>query len=268
MLSSLAPRRLFAILLCALPLCLFAETKVSVRFTNALRDDVAISMYWRNPVDRNEKPVTHRFPRGAHEVVEAYTGHVFVAYDDTHEDFKEFYIDEPRAGESVIDVVITELIKKTAIARFTNHSPGSMELFWKNERTGENIKVGPVIEKGHFFELDTHNNPRFVAKNLKGQVLKEFTINSVPGVREEHTVGEKPVAIFRNVMTKPMSIFYFDKDSNQEVPVQETVQPGASHQVFAQPGHKFVVYDQTKRRFKEFTVTADYEKKETFTVEL
>jgi len=273
MLSSLAPSVLrqgclFAILLCALPLCVFAETKVSVRFSNAMKDDRHITMFWRNPVDREEMSVTSRFSRGVSEVVEAYTGHVFVAYDDDRQDFREFYIEEPKAGESVIDIVVTDLIRKTAIARFINHSPGSMELFWKNEETGEDIRVGPFIKKGHFFDLDTHKGHVFVAKNLRGEVLEEFTVNSVPGVREEHTIGEKPVAVFKNMMKKPTSIFWFDTDSNEEVEVHETLQPGASHEVFAHPGHKFIIKDHMKRRIKEFTVSADYGKKETCYVEL
>eukprot|EP00957_Ditylum_brightwellii_P139165 10607199-Ditylum_brightwellii.AAC.1 len=92
-----------------------------------------------------------------------------------------------------------------------------MELFWKNEETGKDIRVGPLIKKGHFFELDTHKGHVFVAKNLQGEVLGEFMVNSVPGGREEHTIGDKPVAIFKNMMKKLTSIFLIDTDSNEEV---------------------------------------------------
>mmetsp|Transcript_3575 Transcript_3575/g.5410 ORF Transcript_3575/g.5410 Transcript_3575/m.5410 type:complete len:280 (-) Transcript_3575:171-1010(-) len=262
---------LFAILLCTLPFCFFAEstpTKVDVKFSNALSDNVDFAVFWRSH-EGELLPATKWIPQGQSEIVETYSGHHFFAYDKSMSYFKEFMIPEPESnGGTVIEFPVHELRKAQPVARFINSlDSGTIEIFWKNIKTNEEVKVSPEIKQGEWFDVETHQGHKFVAKTPDGEILKVFDVQAASGDRQEFTVGERTKATFFNKMGQNIRLFWINSVTGRGIAVSDLIGGGASHTVYTSPGHKFAAYDENENQILEFTVTAHFGDHEEFYIQ-
>lgn len=122
--------------------------------------------------------------------------------------------------------------------------PRASSVSHQQENSPESLKQVPLLSKE---EKDIVKNA--MAALLRGEDLKVK-------------------ATFQNSLSSGhLQVHWVNNENGQEFPVVEKIHPGELHTIETHPGHRFAVYDETKKQRREFSVTALYGGKEFFSVD-